>query len=614
MDTRKLDRINKKDKRQRFERQFQSRLVVLQVIFLIALVVLIGRLIQLQVIHSNVLKQKAETMRKVSHMHTYRGEIVDRNGVILATNVTLYNIYLHPKFYTKWQRENPREFAEIIATALGKDVEEIQSKIYNYKLNTIAVAKKVDKTFLGKFNKTVEKLKKEKQKQNIDPENELTVSIRGIDVEEVNERSYPQGFLAAHMLGYLNVDAEISTGVENTGKKTLKTIEGLPEIEIDGTGKIIYEKDTEVSKVTAPPQGNTLQLTIDAKLQHISETELLKIVKKREAERGTVIMLDPRSGEILAFAVYPSYDPNSFRETDELTIKNWAITDVYPPGSTFKIITVACGLEAGVINQYSTIEDTGQMIIQGWPIANYDFYRNGAPGLIDLIYLFEHSSNIASAKIALMMDAKVHRDLLIAFGIGSATNIDLPGESAGIILPLDKWDEVTRATLGFGYGIASTPIQMASAVAAIANDGVWVTPHVIKYDEAGYQKRIKKRQVLSKRTTTIITDLLARSIDKSKAIAGKLDKYHVAGKTGTSRKPSSKGKGYSTDVYTSFVGYFPAYDPQVLVLVLVDSPKGAEVWGNTVAGPIFNNIAKQTATYLNIKPDKQPKTTIANKL
>jgi cell division protein FtsI (penicillin-binding protein 3) len=330
----------------------------------------------------------------------------------------------------------------------------------------------------------------------------------------------------------------------------------------------------------------------------VAERELAAGIARSHAKRGTVIMMDPRTGELLAFAVLPTYQPDQFYKASAEELKNWAITDVYPPGSTFKILTVASGLETGVIHKNSRIHDTGRMKIGGWTIQNYDYGKHGAPGMIDLNYLLMHSSNIASAKISLMMPVKKHHEILQRIGIGSRTGIDIPGESAGILLPTKSWDESTHGSIGYGYGMAATPMQMAAAVAAIANGGIWNSPHVMKGSP------VTHRRIFSEKTCSDMRELLTRSIKEAKTSTVRLDGVDVAGKTGTSRKPNAKGTGYSPDVFTSFVGFFPANSPKVLIMVVVDSPRMAESWGSTVAGPIFRNIAQETVSYLGLNAAK----------
>jgi cell division protein FtsI (penicillin-binding protein 3) len=238
------------------------------------------------------------------------------------------------------------------------------------------------------------------------------------------------------------------------------------------------------------------------------------------------------------------------------------------------------------------------MKIGGWTIQNYDYGKHGAPGMIDLIYLLIHSSNIASAKISLMMPIQAHYDILKRVGIGSKTGIDLPGESAGIILPPKDWDVSTHASIGYGYGMAATPVQMASAVAAIANGGIWNSPHVMKGSP------VTHRRIFSEKTCATMRELLTRSIKEAKTSTVRLEGVDVAGKTGTSRKPNPNGRGYSPNIFTSFVGFFPAENPKVLMMVVVDSPHMAEAWGSTVAGPIFKNIADETVSYLGLNAAK----------
>ena len=261
-----------------------------------------------------------------------------------------------------------------------------------------------------------------------------------------------------------------------------------------------------------------------------------------------------------------------------------------------KILTVALGLETGVIDRNSRILDTGRMRVGGWPIQNYDYYRHPNPGLIDLKYLFVHSSNIASAKIAMDIKAETYHRMLKTLGMGQRTGIDIPGESSGLFRGDPNWDISTHASLGYGYGLGATPIQMAAAVGSIANQGQWVQPHVIK--QTG--KPLAKRQVLSPKTCKVLTDILVESIQQSPRNPANVPGLDVAGKTGTSKKPKADGPGYSKDLYTSFAGYFPAQNPEVLVMVVVDSPKIPQAWGSTVAAPIFREIAEETIHYLGI--------------
>lgn len=556
-------------------------------LFIFALIILL-KLFWLQIIQGPELKERAKENRQSERDFCFRGEIVDRNGVKLAGDATLYDIYAHPQYYNK--NFDIDKAASILANALKQSKSIIKDKLSHYNESTISIAKNVNMD-------VVEKIIRPEVSKN---------GIRGLDFVRKNTRVYPQGNLASHILGYINSDANLSAGVEKTGQSNLEATPDTKPIEYDGRGNVIYDLNTNPAVVTAPRKGSKLNLTIDSSIQHTAETELKKIIDKTRAEKGAVIILIPKTGEILGFAVYPSYNPNKYNKFNPSVVKNWALSDVYPPGSTFKILTIASALETGAITKNERVLDTGKVKIQGWTIQNYDYNNRPYPGVIDLKTLFVHSSNIGSLKISLKIPPSKHYNMLKLFGIGQKTGIDLPGESAGIFPRPETWSESTHASIGYGYGIASTPIQIASSVAAIANKGVWVTPHVIKcQSELECQKKIKTRRVLSEKTAADLTEILAESIEESEAKSGKIPKYRVAGKTGTSKKPNANGIGYSSGIYTSFAGFFPVKNPQVLIMAVVDSPKTGNSWGSTVAGPVFNAVATEVGRVLHLEPDKK---------
>jgi len=562
--------------------------IIIQASLFFFALIIIAKLFFVQIIQGHELKNKAGENRQSARDFSFRGEIVDRNGVKLAGDTTLYDIYAHPQYYNK--KIDLDLTASILAQPLKQSKKEIKAKLIHYNESTILIAKSISMD-------VVEKIIKPQIEKN---------EIRGLDFVRKNTRVYPQGNLASHILGYINFDAKLSAGVEKTGQKNLEKTPEIKPAEYDGRGNIIYDFNTNPRIVTAPLKGSKLSLTIDSAIQHTAETELKKMIDQTRAEKGAVIILNPKNGEILGFAVYPSYNPNKYNKFNASIVKNWALSDVYPPGSTFKILTVASALETGAITKNEKVLDTGKIKIQGWTIQNYDYYKRPYPGMIDLENLFVHSSNIGSLKVSLKIPAEKHYNMLKLFGIGQQTGIDLPGESAGIFPLPDTWSESTHASMGYGYGIASTPIQIASAVAAIANKGVWVTPHVIKYQsEEEALSKIKARRVLSEQTAADLTEILAKSIEASEAKSGKIPKYRVAGKTGTSKKPNASGIGYSNGIYTSFAGFFPVKNPQVLIMAVIDSPKTGNSWGSTVAGPVFNAVAIEVGRVLHLEPDKK---------
>lgn len=556
----------------------------LDILYCIALIFLLIHLFMIQIFDLKKYRERGK-MQRSSHDFAVRGDIYDRHGIKLATDRIYYNIYARPVDYSK--TETPRKIAQLFSPVLGIPEATLYAKLSNTKIPVIALKKDVDSDTAKKLSKII-------------AENHF----RSISLDKKNTREYPQGIFASHVLGFYNFDAGVSNGVELTAKDKL---EHAVRATYDKTrdGKIIYNFSTDPVLPTTNPKGQDITLTIDAAIQHVCEKELHKIIEEKGALRGAVIVMDPRNGEILGYAVYPTYDPNSFQKASNTQIKNWTLTDVYPPGSTFKTITVTSAMELGKINENSIIDDPGRLKFGPYTIENYDYKQKGAPGKINLVYLFEHSSNIGSVNVGFLMSHKEFYDMLKKFGFGEKSGIDLPGESSGLLASPKFWDKGLHMTMSYGYGTSVSIMQMVSAVSALANDGVRVTPHVIKYSPEEEAEKVKRIPTVSPQTARTITKLLAMSVNNGKSCI-KLDKYNVAAKTGTSRKPLENGSGYSGAMYTSTIGYLPASDPKVLIYVVVDSASKGPVWGNTVAGPIFHEVAEQTARILDLKPDKLP--------
>lgn len=570
-----MKELELEDKAKRFK-TFDKRLGCLQIAFAIFAISLIVYLFLIQVVDVKHYRLRAKRQRS-SRNFVMRGDIFDRNGIKLASDKISYDVYAHPADYD----HSPEELARILAPYLKISTANLVEKL-SKKDSVITLKKDLDRP-------TAQQIKK--------------LGLREISLGKKNTRIYPQGSLASHILGYYNFDADIASGVELTAKAQLEHVEKNVQTERTPDGNIIYNFSTDPVATTKPLKGKSLTLTIDTAIQHICERELYKMVLKRQALRGTVIVMDPKTGEILAYAIYPYYDPNNYKNASQLQIKNWTLTDVFPPGSTFKTITVSSAMALGKINPSTKIMDTGKIKVGWWDIKNYDYAKKPCPGWINLEYLFEHSSNVGSIKVAQTMTSHEFYTMLRRFGIGYKTGIDLPGESSGILPNWTHWDSSTHASMGYGYGASVTPIQMVSAVSALANNGVRVTPHVIKYSGEDAETKVHHQQVMSAQTAKNITNILVSSINNSKAPI-KMDNYNVAAKTGTSRKPKENAAGYTNKLYTSIVGYLPASNPQVLIYVLVDSASGGDVWGSTIAAPIFKEISNQTARILNLKPDK----------
>lgn len=555
---------------------FAERLIWFQVAFIVLIAFFVVYLFVIQVVDPHSRRERAKRQRSASSF-VMRGNIFDRNGIKLATDTVYYDIFARKEDFV----HTPEELAKLLAPIL--------------KISQVNLVEKL------KQDVPLVSLKKNVDRQT--QEQIARLNLREIPMDKKSVRTYPQGMLAAHVLGYYNFDADVASGVESTAKDKLENSSAGSNIEKTPMGNVIYNFSTDPVAATKPMKGNDITLTIDAAVQHVCEKALMKAIQQFKAFRGAVIVMNPRNGEILAYAVYPNFDPNNYKSATYFQTKNWTLTDVFPPGSTFKTITIACAMELGKINKYTKINDTGKIKVGWWTIKNYDYNKHPNPGLIDLVYLFQHSSNVGSVLVAQMMDKFEYYDMLKKFGFGEKTGIDLPAESVGILKPAAKWDSSDHASMSYGYGSSVTAIQMVSAVSAIANDGVRVTPHVIKYSPEEEAIKIKRTQVMTPEHARAVTELLTESVNSGKSLI-KSDLYNIAAKTGTSIKPKENGAGYTNKLYTSIVGYLPSSDPQVLIYVIVDSAQGSEIWGNTVAAPIFKEISTQVTHILNLQPDK----------
>lgn len=570
------ERQTERAKEKRFKR-FDKLLSLLHLFFVGFAASLVIYLFFIMVIDTGKYRVRAQNQR-AGRTFSMRGDIFDRNGIKLATDKVYSDVYAHPANYDSSAEELAKKLSPILKIPKDQLLQTLKKPG-----PVITIKKDIDRNAAKEITK---------------------LHLREISMGKKNTREYPQGTLAAHVLGYYNFDADIANGVEYTAKDKLENVENAIHFQATRDGKIIYDFDTDAIATTKNPKGQDITLTIDAAIQHICEKEIEKMVKEKEALRGTVLVMNPKNGEILAYAVYPTYDPNNYKKATQAQIKNWTLTDVFPPGSTFKIITVAAAMELGKINEHTKVLDTGKTTIGNWEIRNYDYDKHPYPGEISLAYLFEHSSNIGAINVAKTMSTKEFYEVLRNFGFGSRTGIDLPGESSGLLPYWAQWDKGIQATMSYGYGTSVTAMQMLSAVQSLANKGIKITPHIIKYPQDELEQRVQHTQVVTPETARIITKLLAESVNNGKS-AVKMDNYNVAAKTGTSRKPKENATGYTPYTYTSTIGYLPASDPQVLIYVMVDSATKGAIWGNTVAAPVFNEVATQTARILNIKPDKK---------
>ncbi len=416
-------------------------------------------------------------------------------------------------------------------------------------------------------------------------------------LDPVRERFYPQGRLGAHLVGFVNSSRSGFYGVEGFYDPFLR----LGIIPLDLRGKPSYEMPRGLH--IPSPAGHDVILAVDRSVQFIVEEELRNGIVNYNAESGTIIVLDPRTGTILAMANYPSYDPNHRYQSDEPYFQNPAIGSIYEPGSAFKIITIASALDAGAVTPQTRIDDTGELIVGGRPIRNLE---RKAYGQVTVTEILAHSLNVGAAKIAQEMGKEAFYAAVRRFGFGSPTGVDLDGEVSGFVkLPGEaEWSESDLATNAFGQGIAVTPLQLATAVAAVANDGELMRPHVaeaiVVKDRLVPVAPFPVRQVIRPETARLFTKIL---LDATETAAGGplVPGYHFAGKTGTAEIPSQGG--YLPDLtIVTFVGYGPVEDPRFVILVKFDKPKKSPL-AQEVALPVFQRVARRLLTVMDIAPE-----------
>lgn len=559
-------------------------------------IIIIGRAFYLQVITNSKWTDLAERQyHKTIRDKFPRGTIYDQNNEPMAISIEVDTVYLQPnqqirrfdkdKIQDKIKEEAKRqEVAKVLATTLSLSLAEMKGKLHS------------EKYYLP-------------IKRQISPEEgrDLREEIKAkklpwIGFKKESQRYYPNAGVGAQLLGF--------TGFEHTGLEGLELKynslllsqgEGIREGEKDNRGRVIGAS-REKNEGNRP--GSSLVLTIDQKIQFIAEKELAEGLRSSGARAGCVIVLDPQTGRVLAIANQPGFNPNATSEYRPKDWRNRALGDTFEPGSTQKIFTVAAALNEKVITPGQLIHcENGSFKVGGRVI------RDHAPlGLITVTDVLKHSSNIGAAKIGKKLERARLYKYLTDFGFGSVTGIDLPGESSGRLSKPEKWYEIDLAAISFGQGLTTTPIQTATAMAAIANHGLLMRPYVVERIIAadGSEERIEPkalRQVVSPETARIVSNMLMTVTAKGgTGTLAVVPGYLSAGKTGTAQKADAATGKYSIDKrVASFVGFVPAEDPKLVILALLDEPKG-QVYGGLIAAPIFSRVAAQTLQLMGIAP------------
>jgi len=416
------------------------------------------------------------------------------------------------------------------------------------------------------------------------------LNMPGVDLQREYKRYYPDAEVAAHVLGFTDIDDVGQEGLERAYDDWLKGRAGKKRVLKDGYGRVIED----LGYIDEPQAGNNLQLSIDRRLQYLAYRELKRAVKKHKARSGSVVVLDARTGEVLAMVNQPAFNPNDRSSMRGDWYRNRAVTDVFEPGSTIKPFTVAAALESGLFEVESQIDTTPGY----WRVGSNTIRDTINYGIIDLPTLIQKSSNVGASKLALAMSAEQLWSTLDAFGFGEVSGSGLQGESSGILGEPWRWRDIERATIAFGYGVAVTPLQLARAYSALADDGILRQVSFLKLDEAPIGKRVLASETVSDVQDMLAKVVLAGGTGTLAAVPG----YHVSGKTGTVKK--AVNGVYGSGSYLSvFAGMAPAKNPRLVTVVLIEEPRGGEYYGGKVAAPVFSAVSEGALRLLGVVPD-----------
>lgn len=532
--------------------------------FLVAIVLglyllLLGNFYKLQIKEGG--ERAALKQRFAAYIAPPRGSIYfkdkQNNHIPAAINKTYPVIFAVPK-----EIEDPAEAASLLAETLNLDASRIKNSLIKPDDLYEVVIKKADADQVSAVK---------------------ALGLKGVYVDEANYRFYPFTALASQLIGFVGAAADDSEvgryGIESFYESML-------------SGRRTQEKD---GKITRSIPGSDVLLTIDRNIQARAEEVLSGVADNYDAERGTVIVQNPGTGEILALANYPNFDPNNFSKYPLGVFLNHATSALYEPGSILKVITMAAGLDAGKITPQTRFYDPGSLTLNGKTIRNWDLKSHGSITMTEVI---EQSINTGAAHAERLLGHNQFYKYLVSFGLNEKTGIDLPGELAGNLRNLEKnAQDINFATASYGQGISLTPVELINAFSAIANGGLLMRPYVTSDKSPSIVRR-----VISSEAASAATAMMVSAVDKAEV--ARIPSYAVAGKTGTAQVPDFKRGGYTSEVINTYVGYAPASAPQFVILIKLDKPKGAPLAGETVV-PAFRELAEFILNYYNISPDRK---------
>lgn len=555
-------------------------------------VVIVGRLFQVQVVLGQEYEAKATSQQsRKFQIPASRGQVyLDENGELypVALNQKLNLLYADPKFITQ-----PEKAAKELAEVTGLDKDKLKQQLTFKKSRYVELKQRVGSDEAARIR---------------------ALKISGVVLRAQDYRYYPEGSLFSHILGYVNSDGEGQYGVEQYLDTDLTGRNGLLKAATDSMGVPIVSNE---NTIVEPKNGQDVVLTIDRSIQAVAGEALVKAVQENRAESGSIIVMDPQTGAVKALVNYPDYDPNNYgavKGTDYGVFRNRAVTDLFEPGSGFKVITMASALDAGKVDPDTTYNDTGEVEVSGKTIRNAENHKYGVQSMYDVIQKSLNTGMVFVLKKLGSDPNKVTRagkDALYGyiqkFGFGVRTGIEQSGEATATVKPPSTYD-IDYANMTFGQGIAVTSIQLVQAVGAIANGGKLYQPYLVDgvVQKSGEvrknQPKLINSQVVSSQAAAQTASMMTRVVEKGSGWATKMPGYSIAGKTGTAQVPKADGTGYEeVKNIGSFVGFAPVEDPKFVMLVRIDYPK-VEGFAEKTAVPAFATVAKALMKYYQIPP------------
>ncbi len=562
----------------------RQRISLLLILSLLLGALLIARLFQIQVLEHSKYKALAEKQHYTEQeIPARRGEIyvADKDSgekYPLATNITKHLVYAIPP-----QIKDKDEVVKKIAPILNLKEDEVKQNISDDRRYYVVLKHKIS-------DEDADKIKK--------------LDLAGISLAAEPERVYPEKSLAAQVLGFVNNDGEGQYGIEGYFNQNLKGKTGILKAEKDVTGTVISSNEMQLDPAN---NGSNVVLTIDRNIQYKVENILEKAVQKHGADSGSIIVTDPKTGRILAMASYPTFDPNKFSEVKDYDLyKNSIISNVWEPGSIFKVITMASALNEGKVTPETTYQDTGSVSVGGHTIRNSDYKAHGTQTMTQVLEL---SLNTGAIFAKDQIGNQVFYNYLKNFGFGVPTGITLDGESKGNIPPISDWDAAQFDTAAFGQGIAITPIQMSTAISTIANGGKMMQPQIVKEIDHpdGKKEKVNPKmisQVITPNVAAQLGAMMVQVVEKGHGYQAAVPGYYIAGKTGTAQIPLPSKLGYDPrKTIGSFAGFAPVNDPKFAILVKIDVPRDV-IWAESSAAPVFGEVANELLNYYKIPPSR----------